>query len=76
MIDTSNKKAIELARQWGHDDPLDLMEEVHMDSVQPGICMTLGCEYTTDVEPDQREGWCEFCEAGTVKSISVLLGVL
>ena len=71
-----NDKLIELARQWGHDDPLDLMDEVGMDSVQPGICMNLWCDYTTDVEPDCREGWCEICDQGSVASISVLLGVI
>lgn len=44
------------------------------DSVAMGGC--IGCGYTTNVEPDQREGWCEECETNTVVSIHSLLGVI
>ncbi len=43
------------------------------DSVSPGICMTEGCEYTTQVEPDSSEGWCEVCDTGTVKALTELI---
>ena len=42
-----------------------------MDSVNPGICTN--CDYTTEVEPDQTEGWCESCETNTVVALSIFL---
>ena len=45
--------------------------EVH-DSVCPGICINQGCDYTTEVAPDQRKGYCENCGTQTVKSCLVL----
>jgi len=41
--------------------------------VVPGICMNPGCDYTTEVEPDQCAGWCEECSSPTVKSVIELL---
>ena len=43
------------------------------DSVQPGICKNELCEYTTEVEPDQEEGYCEDCNTNTVISLQCLL---
>lgn len=43
------------------------------DSVNPGICMNEGCSYSTEVEPDQTQGYCEECETQTVKSFSELV---
>jgi len=74
-METVNSKVKELALQWGYDDPLDLMHEVFTDSVHPAICMNVGCDYTTDMEPDQTRGWCENCNQGSVKSIGILLGI-
>jgi len=69
-------KLTELADQYGYDDPMDLLMEVGLDSVQPGICTNEDCDYTTDVEPDCRQGWCEVCSTNSVQSISVLFGVI
>ena len=44
-----------------------------IDSVNPGICMNDGCEYTTQVEPDQAEGYCEECKTKTVMSLAMLM---
>lgn len=44
------------------------------DSVSMGGCKS--CGYTTNVEPDQDQGWCEECETSTVVSIHCLLGVM
>jgi hypothetical protein len=54
----------------------EAIEKSMFDSVNPGICMNYGCDYTTDVEPDQDEGWCKECGTGTVKSFCILLGVI
>jgi hypothetical protein len=46
------------------------------DSVCPAICMTEGCDYTTEMEPDQSEGFCEECGGNTVTSALVLAGLI
>ena len=45
-----------------------LIQHWHIDSVCPGICGRPNCEYSTNVEPDSRSGWCEECSAGTIIS--------
>jgi len=74
-MENVNSKANELATQYGYTDPLQMMEEFFADSVHPAICMNVGCDYTTDMEPDQTRGWCEICNQGSVKSIGILLGI-
>lgn len=54
----------------------DDLWEMAMDCVVPGICMNPDCDYTTQVEPDCDEGFCEFCNAGTVKALTILMGVI
>jgi len=49
----------------------ELLTEATYDSVAKGICRTCG-EYTTDVEPDANEGYCEECCTTTVVSVLVL----
>ena len=73
---SKRKKFEELMRQEGYDDKTEFLEAVAFDSVCPGICINEGCDYTTEVEPDCRNGWCENCEAGTVKSALDLMGVI
>lgn len=57
-------------------DQDEFLETYALDSVVPGICSNPDCDYCTEVEPDQNEGWCEFCEEGTVVSGLILLGVI
>lgn len=45
-----------------------LCEEALLKGVSAGICMNDGCDYTTNVEPDCEEGWCEHCSTNTVVS--------
>ena len=52
------------------------IEEYALDDVAPGICMNPDCDYTTEVEPDQREGWCEECGTRSVRSGIVLAGII
>lgn len=54
----------------------EMLELASWDSIAPGICRVRACDYTTEVEPDQREGWCEECDKGTVVSCLVLAGVI
>jgi len=44
--------------------------------VCPAICMTDGCDYTTEMEPDQDQGFCEACGGNTVTSALVLAGLI
>ena len=62
-----------LMESEGQDNLEEFCEELMFDSVNPGICMNNGCDYTTHVEPDQTEGWCEVCESNTVKSATELI---
>ena len=54
----------------------DLIALSVADSVCPAICMTEGCDYTTEMEPDQDEGYCEACGGNTVVSALVLAGLI
>ena len=47
-----------------------------MDSINIGVCMGKDCDYTTNVEPDNSSGWCDECETNTVRSLSMLAGVI
>jgi hypothetical protein len=46
------------------------------DSVCPAICMTEGCDYTAEMEPDQDQGYCEACGGNTLTSALVLAGLI
>ena len=69
-------KLAALVEAEGFDDIDGLLEAVAHDSVCPGICIRPGCEYTAEVEPDQRAGWCEECGTGSVQSAMVLAEVI
>jgi len=55
---------------------VELIEEGTMDGVCRGICTNKGCEYTTTVEPDQGQGFCEECGTQTVASALILAGMI
>lgn len=55
---------------------MELLERGTFDGVCPGICMNPGCDYTVEVEPDQRRGYCEECGTNTVKAATVLAGII
>lgn len=70
-------KLDKLISDWGFGSVDEFLDSgTALDSVVPGICMNPDCDYTTGVEPDQYEGWCEICGAGTVKSALILMGVI
>lgn len=54
----------------------DLLKISIVDSVCPAICMTEGCDYTTEMESDQDAGYCEACGGNTVASALVLAGLI
>jgi hypothetical protein len=57
-------------------DVMGMLEEATFDSVAPGICSVKDCDYTTSVEPDSRDGWCEMCGRNTVVSCLVWAGII
>lgn len=71
---TDNPKLELLAEQWDMDIE-EMLKMSVFDSVAPGICQNPGCDYSTEVEPDQRAGWCEVCDTKTVKSCLRLSGL-
>jgi len=73
---TDAQKLDTLAHDYGFDGPIEMLEEYVTDSLCPGICMHPACSYSTEVEPDCEAGWCEECDAGTVKSGMILAGVI
>jgi hypothetical protein len=60
----------------GFENVEDVLFSSIADSVCPAICMTEGCDYTTEMEPDQDRGFCEVCGAQTVASALVLAGLI
>jgi len=73
MPEISESLAIEklqtLAENEGYDESMQLVEENVVSSAPAGICVVDGCEYSTNVEPDQRQGYCESCGTNTVVSL-------
>ena len=74
----SNKaaKLMKLCEAEGLTSLDDLLQAAATDSVCPAICMTEGCDYTTEMEPDQDKGYCEVCGGNTVTSALILAGFI
>lgn len=64
-----------LAWEWGMTVP-EFIDSYALDDAVPGICMNSDCLYTARVEPDQREGFCEYCGTCSVRSGVVLAGLI
>lgn len=62
-----------LADVEGYDDPFDLCEANIIDSIIPCICSNGDCGYTSELEPDSREGYCPECESHSLISCTELL---
>jgi hypothetical protein len=77
-IALSNKaaKLMKLCELEGFKRLDDLIKASFSDSVCPAICMTEGCDHTTDMEKDQDAGYCEACGGNTVVSALVLSGLI
>lgn len=69
-------KLTQLAADYGHANVMSMLEEATFDSVAPAICSNDGCDYSTDMEPDQDRGWCEECGTNTVVSCLILAGII
>jgi hypothetical protein len=77
-IALSNKgsKLMKLCDDFGFETITELLGAAITDSVCPAICMTEGCDYTTEMEPDQRKGYCEQCGGNTVMSALALADII
>jgi hypothetical protein len=69
-------KLMKLCDLEGYKRLNDFLKASARDSVYPAICMTEGCDYTTEMEPDQDAGYCEACGGYTVTSALVLAGLI
>ncbi|MBR1066498.1 hypothetical protein [Bradyrhizobium liaoningense] len=69
-------KLMKLCGLEGFDCLDDLLQVAATESVCPAICMTEGCDYTVEMEPDQDHGFCEACGGNTVTSALVLAGLI
>lgn len=67
---------ISLARLEGFDTLENLIEHVAFESVSPAICVNVGCSFTSKMEPDQDQGFCEICGTNTVQSALILAGLI
>lgn len=65
-----------LAAKEGYESAEDLILNTADDVSVPAICTNPGCNYTENMEPDQRAGWCPECNANSVMSCLVLGGIL
>src|SRR5437016_12953811 len=54
-------KLMKLCDLKGYKRLHDLLKASATDSLCPAICMTEGCDYTTELERDQKAGYCEAC---------------
>jgi hypothetical protein len=76
VFDLSHPKLKKLAAVEGYDDITEFLIRACDDSVCPSICMNEDCDHTTGMEPDQRRGWCDECQATTMKSALILADVI
>lgn len=72
----ANAKLQELADLEGFESVNEMLEEMSFDSVVCGICINPDCDYTTNVEPDCRAGYCEICNTQSVKSCLDIAGII
>jgi hypothetical protein len=73
---TQEAKLAKLLEIEGYATSHDFAEAFVTDSVCPAICMSDDCDHTSDLEGDQTKGWCEECDAGTMTSGLVLMGLI
>jgi hypothetical protein len=69
-------KLAKLIEIEGYNTVEGLLQAVLGDSVSPAICMNEGCDYTCEMEPDQRRGWCDECRTNSMKAAPVLAGLI
>jgi len=76
VLSSKGAKLMTLCEREGFKTLDQLLKYASGDSVCPAICMTEGCDYTTEMESDQDEGYCEACGGNTVTSALILAGLI
>jgi hypothetical protein len=76
VLSDGQQKLAKLVEIEDYDSADKLLEAVFSDAASPAICMNEGCDFTCEMEPDQDRGWCEECQANTMKSAPVLAGII
>jgi hypothetical protein len=76
VLSPKAQKLMKLCDIEGFENVGDVLFSSMTDSVCPAICMSEGCDYTTEMEPDQDRGFCEVCGGQTVTSALVLAGLI
>ena len=66
----------EVADIYGYEDEMDMLEDCVTDSLVPCCCRNDNCEYTTELEPDCTNGWCEECREGSLVSVLIMAGIM
>lgn len=74
VLSNKGAKLMKLCELEGFTTLNHMLRRGAADSVCPAICMTEGCDHTTEMEPDQDSGYCEACGGNTVASALVLAG--
>ena len=54
------------------DSTIEELVQAVSDTVSPAICMSEGCGFTCEMEPDQDAGYCEECHTNSTQSALVL----
>ena len=76
VLSSKAAKLMKLCEMEGFRTLDQLMKHSASDSLCPAICMTEGCDHTTEMEPDQNEGYCEICGGNTMISALVLADLI
>lgn len=76
MFNFSHPKLVTLAASEGYAEVADFLEDHALECIVPTICMAPECDYTADLEPDQRAGCCEACGRASMKSGLVIAGMI
>lgn len=76
-----NEKLRILCEIEGYDDPIKMCMDAEFGMAPgiPAICCNPDdpeCYYAENMEPDQNRGWCPECQANTLKSAYILMGVI
>jgi hypothetical protein len=74
--DEKRAKLNSLARDEGFESVPEMLQASVLDSVSPAICTEADCNYPTEMEPDQDQGWCEVCGKNTVASALILADLI
>ena len=76
VLSDGQQKLAKLVEIKGYDSADELLRAVFSDAVSPAICMRESCNFTCEMEPDQDRGWCEECQANTMKAAPFLAGII